>query len=339
MKKYIYKTLIFLFAIGFATNIVAQESLRERIARKKTEQEKKEASNKAMPDLSVKAQMRAQSTASNVENASWVRYIYKFLDLNEEKNAALYNPVTPIEGRMNLYTLIFKLMAEGKLDVYDFNNSQDIFTEQYRISPEEMFKRLNIPYSIEGNLITYDAYNIPSREVMGYYIKEAHFFDKTNSMLEVKVEAICPIVFRNDVDGFYIESLAEGLKEPQFWIPYSNIQPYLSRMPIMTSNLNNIIDKTIDDYFVLGLYDGEIYKTANMQDKLLIEQYKTEEELKAAREKIEQELKDFDQSLWVINDSIEVSDGIEVKEDIKKRPDGASGSNVKNSARERRLKF
>ena len=333
-KKYIL-LIIFTFAFSLSNYIIAQDSLRDRIAKKKTGQE----TEKTTPELSVRAQLRSQSTATNVENASWVRFIYRYLDLKEEKNAPLYNPVIPINNRSNLYTLIFKLMAEGKINGYDFNNSQDIYTEQNRITSEEMFKRLNIPYSIEGNSITYDAYNIPSAEVMGYYIKEAHYFDRTNSELDVKVEAICPIIFRSDVDGYFLESLENGVREPQFWIPYSNIQPYLSRMPIMTSNLNNVLDKTIDDYFVLALYDGEIYKTMNLQDKLLVELYKTDEERDAARAKIEQELKDFDKSLWVMSDSIDVSDGEEIKIDKKKKPDGMNSSNAKNSARERRLRF
>lgn len=335
MKKKYIPFIAFLFCLS--GTVMAQDSLRDRIARKKTEQEAN--NNKTTPDLSVRAQLRSQNNATSVENASWVRFIYRFLDLKEEKNAALYNPVNPINNRTNLYTLIFKLIAEGKINGYDFNNSQDIYSEQNRITPEEMFKRLNIPYSLEGNSITYDSYNIPSADVMGYYIKEAHYFDKTNSELDVKVEAICPIIFRNDVDGYFIESMENGVREPQFWIPYSNIQPYLSRMPIMTSNLNNVLDKTINDYFVLRLYDGEIYKTMNMQDKLLVELYKTEEEQDEARTKIEQELTDFDKSLWVINDSVTVSDGEEIKREKKKKPDGMNSSNAKNSARDRRLKF
>lgn len=339
MKHYIITLLIASFWIASNQKGYGQDSLRDRIAQKKQTQQDAKNENE-IPYITVRAQMRNSDNTTNLGNASWIRYIYRFLDLNKEKNAALYNPVTPIENRTNLYTLIFRLMAENKLNAFDFNNSQDIFSEQYRITPEEMFKRLSIPYSIEGNTITYDAYNVPSNEVLGYYIKEAWYFDLTNSVLDVKVEAICPILFKNDIDGYFLESAADGIREPQFWIPYQNIQPYLARMPIMTSNLNNILDKTIDDYFILRLYDGEIYKTMNMENKLLIEQYKTPEEVEVARQKIEEELNTFGKDLWVIGDSTKVSNGNPVKRNVKKKPDGHKGSsNASNSARERRLQF
>jgi hypothetical protein len=54
----------------------------------------------------------------------------------------------------------------------------------------------------------------------------------------------------------------------------------------------------------MRLYDGEIYKTTNMENKFLSEKYKTPKELKEAQQKIEGELEQFDKDLWVLNDSI-----------------------------------
>lgn len=321
-----------------------QGSLRDRIARRQQEAQAAAEKSKSLPQLSVRAQMRNQNNTQNLGSATWVREIYRSLDLTKGVNAALFYPVIPIEDRMNLYTMIFKLMANGELDAYEFNESQPVFTEQLRVAPEDMFERLGITFSKEADYITYDEYSIPSNEVLGYYVKEAWYFDQSNSVLDVKIVAICPVLYRNTLDNFDIPltSDAAATREPQFWIPYESIRPYAARMPIMTSDINNVLTKTVDDYFRLRLYDGEIYKTTNMENKFLIEKYQTPEDVQQARENIEKELHLFQDGLWVINDSVKISDGKPVKREIKSKDmpkKSSSSSSATYSARERRQKF
>lgn len=321
----------------------SQGSLRDRISRRQQQAQVNEDKKNSLPQLSVRAQMRNQNNTQDLANATWMREIYRSIDLTKGTNAALFYPVTPIEDRMNLYTMIFKLMANGELDVYEFNDSQPVFTDAFKVGAEDMFERLGIPYSKEGDRLIYDDFSIPSNEALGYYIKEAWYFDQSNSVLDVKIVAICPVLFRSALDGFDIALSSEtATREPQFWIPYENIRPYAARMPIMTSDVNNVLTKTVDDYFKLRLYDGEIYKTTNMENKFLIEKYQTPEEVEQARKDIEQGLLDFEQGLWVINDSVKVSDGKPVKREIKDRDvpkNSSTGSSATHSARERRLRF
>lgn len=347
IKRLIYISIIIVCAVN-PFGAIAQEnqgSLRDRIAKKQQQTQALEEKKNNLPQLSVRAQMRNNNDTQDLTNATWIREVYRMIDLTKGPNAALFYPVTPIEDRMNLYTMIFKLMANGSLDAYEFNDSQPVFTEKFKVKPEDMFERLGIMYTMEGDHIVYDDYSIPSNEVLGYYVKEAWYFDQSNSVLDVKTVAICPVLFRSALDGFDISLSSDAAtREPQFWIPYENIRPYASRMPIMTSDINNIQRKTVDDYFRLRLYNGEIYKTTNMENKLLVEKHRTPEELEAAQEKIEEELKAFEKGLWVINDSVKVSDGAPVKRDIKKRdtPKGSESSastSATHSARERRLKF
>ncbi len=112
-------------------------------------------------------------------------------------------------------------------------------------------------------------------------------------------------------------------------------------MPIMASNLNNVMNKTIDDYFNMRLYEGEIYKTTNMENKLLMQQFKTPEELKYAQDSIESQLKDFDKNLWVINDSVKALEQQsntkkQKKQKAPKASKSSSSGNATYSARDRR---
>lgn len=344
MRNYTYTLLLAIACVLFSSSALAQDSLRDRIARRQQQDQNQQNPNKSLPQLSVRAQMKNENNTQSLENATWIREVYRFVDLTEGANAALYYPVTPIEDRMNLYTLIFKLMANGELAAYDFNENEPIFTDKFLVAPKDMFERLEITFTEELGAMSYDEFSIPSNEVLGYYIKEAWYFDQSNSVLDVKTVAICPVLFRNALDGYDIEfSASAATRVPQFWIPYENIRPYAARMPIMTSDINNAMTKTIDDYFRLRLYTGEIYKTTNMENKLLIEKYKTEEEVKKAQEEIEDQLRSFEEGLWVISDSTKVSDGAPVNRKINKRdqPKGSSNNsgNAKNSARERRKKL
>lgn len=340
-RKFAY---ILIFSFIFSSLALAQEkegSLRDRIA-KKQQQANPEKKNSSIPQLSVRAQMKNETNTQDLSKATWVREVYRNLDLTKGPNAALYYPVTPIGDRMNLYTMIFKLMANRELVVYQFNEGQDIFTEDMKMTAEDMFERLEIPYTKEGDYLVYDEYSIPSNEALGYYVKEAWYFDQSNSVMDIKIVAICPVLYRDALGDYGISfSGGEAIREPQFWIPYENIRPYAARMPIMTSDINNALNKTVDDYFRLRLYDGEIYKATNMTNKVLIEMYKTPEEVEQAQKEIEKQLVDFEKGLWVINDSVKVSDGDPKKRNVSKRdkPKQNSSSSTTHSARERRQKF
>ncbi len=336
------KKIFQLTAILFSFLCVAQfgyaqeeqtESLRERLARRQQEQQPQGAT---VPRLSVRAEKMNETQTKDLSNATWVREVYRVLDLGKGTNAALYYPVEPIGDRMNLFTMIFKLMAQGDLVAYNFLDGREVFNDENKVNFKDVLERLNIPYQQNGNTFIFNEMDIPSNEVLAYYVKEAWYFDQSNSVLDTKTIAICPVLLRQD-DFDVISG-----KYPQFWIPYENLRPYAARMPIMTSDLNNAITKTVDDYFRMRLFEGEIYKTTNMENKILAEKYKTEEELKQAREKIEGELTSFEKSLWVVNDSINPQN-TNTKKSNNNKPKTPKASKPKNtsssptySARDRR---
>ena len=72
--------------------------------------------------------------------------------------------------------------------------------------------------------------------------------------------------------------------------------------PLMTSSYNNVSNMSIDDYFVRSLYDGDIYKTANLQNKLLAQYCPTDTAMKAEQQRIEKELVTFENKLWGIEE-------------------------------------
>ena len=93
-----------------------------------------------------------------------------------------------------------------------------------------------------------------------------------------------------------------------FWIPYETLRPYLSRAMIMTSDYNNTLTYSMDDFFTKGMYQSDIIKTVNMKDLTLAQQVGNDpEKLKLAQDSIENQLKTFREQLWMQPDTTQVA--------------------------------
>lgn len=92
---------------------------------------------------------------------------------------------------------------------------------------------------------------------------------------------------------------------------------------------------TADDYFTLNRYEGEIYKTNNLQGRVLANYCKTDSALVKEQNRIEKELTDLELSVWgkieTPKDSLEtVNEG---KEKAKKKVSSEKSSGTRNSRR------
>jgi hypothetical protein len=123
-------------------------------------------------------------------------------------------------------------------------------------------------------------------------LKESAYYDQANSTFHRKVLALCPVMMREDDFG------GEAAKYPLFWVKYSDVEPYLSRQTIMTSDKNNAATMNLDDYFTLNRYKGKIYKTTNMLGRTLAQYCNTDSALTKEQKRIEQELEQFEKNLW-----------------------------------------
>lgn len=251
---------------------------------------------KSMPELTVRAQEMNERVTQEVGNARWMRVLYRELDLTKEKNAPLYYPVTPQNGQMNLFSKIFRLVSEGKVEAYEYLDGYEDFSDNHKIDIKMMLDRFYILYeetpARAGEKATFsiDESDIPSESVRSYYIKEAWYFDQNNSVFDVKTLAICPIMLTT---GDFGEQ-----RMPMFWIPYGNIRPYINTSYIMTSNLNNAMTFTLDDYFRRRMYEGDIIKTQNLMNQPLQAYCPTPDSLKREQDRIESQLIDFEKSLY-----------------------------------------
>ncbi len=294
-------------------------------ARRQAQQKAKQSNAN---NMTTRAQIMFPTSASMDEDVVWRRDIYREIDLNNDANAALYYPVEPVGGQMNLFTYMFKLMLSGRVRAYQYRlDGNESFNYEDRVVPKTFMDNYHIYYERKNGSLTLDDSDIPSREVKAYYVKESSYFDQRTATFHTKVLALCPIMSRDDDFG------DAGTKYPLFWMKYDDLAPYLTKQQIMTSNLNNAATMSIDDYFVRNQYKGKIYKTTNMLGKTLAQYCPTDSAMAKEQKRIEAELAAFEKNIWgdqVKKDSLDsiANAGENVKATKKKKSRRASGSST-----------
>lgn len=260
------------------------------------------------------------------EDVVWRRDVYRQLDLTLDKNAPLYYPVEPSAGQINLFTYLFDLLLTGKITAYQYKlDGNESFTSRDKVDVKELLERYHIYYEEQNGRPRVNVSDIPSAEVSRYYIKESSYFDQRTSTFRTKVTALCPVLMRGDDFG------GEATPYPLFWLKYDDISTYLARHAMMASNYNNVTNMTAADYFSMNLYDGKIYKTNNMQGKVLANYCKTDSAMANEQKRIEKQLSDFEKHVWGHDDSVAV-DSTAAKEAVETKKEKASRT-TRNSRR------
>ncbi len=295
LYKYIF---LILAAASVAVGAMAQDNSSSSAVMRRGGKDRSRG-NSPQTNVTERMQSRMAETPTSDADLSWMRVIYRQLDLTKDKNTPLYFPEEPTEGQESLFRIIMRLLANDQLAAYEYLDGRELFTDQYRIKVRDMLDRFHIYYSdAKGSSekhpkFTIEESDVPANEVLSYYIIERYEFDNRSNRMRTRIEAICPVLHRTDDFG------AEAVKYPMFWVKMDDLRPYLSTQNIFTSDDNNLATCTYDDFFQLGLYEGDIYKTRNLRNKSMAQLYPDPDDLKHAQDSIQQRLDSFGKKLWV----------------------------------------
>ena len=290
------KRLLFLLMITLAAGSVSAQpknfrSQQSNAAQKKQQQQKTQGVTERM-------RIMYPTALDMPEDVVWRRDIYREINLDDEMNSGLYFPVEPVGKQMNLFTYIFKLAINGYIPVYEYRlDGNEVLDESAKLDIAVLLKNHNILFTTENGKIHVDNSDIPSAEVKKYFLKESAYYDQANSSFHIKPLALCPVMVVQDEFAFSDD--AAGTSYPLFWVKYSEVEPYLSRQTVMTSDKNNAATMTLDDYFTLNRYKGKIYKTTNMLGKTLAQIAGNDStKLSAEQKRIEAELEAFRNNIF-----------------------------------------
>lgn len=288
-------------ALTLAASILgsfAQDTSTSSAIMRRNSRDRNQNTNNVGVSERMKGAFSTENSSLSEGDVQWMRILYRQLDLNNVKNAALYYPEEPIDGQENLFRIIMRLLANGQLKAYEYLDGREIFTEKYETKVRDILDRFYIIYneakgSTEKNpRFEIDEADVPANEVLSYYVIEKWVYDTRNNRLRPTIEAICPVLHRSGDFG------GEAIKYPMFWVKYDDLRPHLAQQMIFVNDDNNLPTCTYDDFFNLTMYDGEIYKTRNLQNKSMAQLYPDEVDRKRAQDSIQNRLDHFEDRLW-----------------------------------------
>ena len=291
MKRVLFLLMITLMA---GSAMAQPKARRQQQTQQRSGQKGNQKQTQQSQGMSMRARLMFPTAIDMPEDVVWRRDIYREIDLSKDANGGLYYPVEPMDRQVNLFTYIFKLALNNYIPVYEYRlDGNESFTDSARVKMQTILDNYHIFYEEKDGKLRVENSDIPSAEVKLYYLKESAYYDQANSSFHRKVLSLCPVMLREDDFG------GESAKYPLFWVKYSDLEPYLSRQTVMTSNLNNAATMSMDDYFTLNRYEGTIYKTNNMLGKTLAQLCEGDTtKLTAEQKRIEAELKTFEQNIF-----------------------------------------
>lgn len=293
------KYLIALVALAGAATAVAQDSSSSSsIVRRRAGDRDRNASRQA-PGVTDRMQQFYSKSSANDADLMWMRVIYRDLEMDNPKNAALYYPEDVVDGQENLFRIIMRLLADNAIPAYEYLDGKEIFTDQYRLKVSDMLDRFHVLYSpAKGSTeknprFVIEESDVPANEIRSYYILERWEFDAKTNKTRRLVEAICPVLHRADEFG------VDAVRYPMFWVKLDAIRPYLAQQYIFIDDENNLPRYTYDDFFTMAMYDGDIYKTRNLTNRSMMQMFPDPDDRKRAQDSIQNRLESFDKNLWV----------------------------------------
>ncbi len=283
-------------ALVATLTVVAQVESAGGVRKRSENDRKKKAENG--PVITDRMQSFFENKEPHDADLAYMREIYRQIDLTNEANTPLYYPEDVTDGQENLFRLILRLVVEGRIPAYEYLDGREVFSDQYKVKVGDMLDRFDIYYT-KGNGSTeknpkYEIAeaDVPTAQVLNYYVIEKWEFDRRSNSMKTRVEAICPVL--NKIGDFGGET-----RYPMFWVKFDALRPWLAQQYIFLTDDNNLPQYSLDDYFNLGMYKGDIYKTKNLRNLSMVQMFPDDDDRKAAQDSIDRRLRSFGKNLWV----------------------------------------
>ena len=127
--KQLYKYILLAVTIAsFAVGAMAQDnSTSTSVLRRGGSRDRNKGTN---PQTNVTERMQSRMAETPVSDAdlSWMRVVYRQLDLTKDKNTPLYFPEEPTEGQESLFRIIMRLLANDQLIIFFISKSDNIYS-------------------------------------------------------------------------------------------------------------------------------------------------------------------------------------------------------------------
>lgn len=268
----------------------------KRTPAKKTGVQKSEVAE----GMTLRQQSFSEYQKKSEGHVSWQHVLYRELDLTNDANASLYFPQEPMDGLTNLFRVILEGLCTNQLRGYEYLDGREVFTDKYKVNVQDVLDKFQIMYQQRPGagrdakpIFVVEETDVPCTEVLSYFIKERWEYNQQTSTYGPRILALCPVLHRSGDWG------GEAVKYPMFWVDYEDLRPLLREHLVMSEGMNNTPRYTMEEFFALGQYQGDVYKVQNTRGLSLMQQYPDSASLDSARTSIEAQLRGFKDSIWV----------------------------------------
>jgi gliding motility associated protien GldN len=227
----------------------------------------------------------------------WCKRIWRTIDMREKLNLPLYYPLEEENCANSLWEVIKKNVMNGKITAY----GDPIFDDEFQ-HPLTVEQAAKIIYSKDTVVTTNPNTLLPETvlvnseitpdKVMRYWVKEDWFFDKQRSVMEVRIEGICPLVEKMDPNTGEFRAYA-----PLFWLYFDECRPVFAKEPVLWWKANTAVQPTLDEIFQKRIFTSFIHKESNVYNRKIVE-YKEGVDALLESEKIKDDIFNFEQDLW-----------------------------------------
>jgi len=232
----------------------------------------------------------------------WAKDIYRIIDLTQLKNLSLYYPVNPIGSRHNLISLLMWGIDFEGVQAYSTDDPQNEFTiplERTKIDESmgagtETISKINVTTGMPEDTVITNERRLD--EVKQILVKEKWFFDRNNSVMNVRIIGLCPIRIYTtfDENGMPTDIIR---KEQTFWVYFPEIRPLLARHEIFIDN-NDAQRISFDDFFMQRRFDSYIYAESNLYGNRAINSYAVGIDALLEGERVKEELFNIEHDMW-----------------------------------------
>lgn len=231
----------------------------------------------------------------------WAKDIYRIVDLKQKQNMPLYYPISPINDRYNLVSLILWGIDNEGIRAFSSDDPHNEFTIPLdRTQIDEVFgagtstiKRLDM----NGNMIDTTITNERRvEEVKQILVKEKWFFDKNLSVMNVRIVGLCPIRLYNQLDDQGMPTDVP-IRQKTVWVYFPELRPLFARHEIFNEN-NDAQRISFDDYFIQRRFSSYIFAESNVYSNRVITDYSVGIDALLEGDRIKEYLFETEHDLW-----------------------------------------
>jgi len=232
----------------------------------------------------------------------WAKDIYRIIDLTQLQNLPLYYPKEPIGDRFSLTSLILWGIDNEGIRAFSTDDSNNEFTiplDRSRVDEEmgagtQTISVMNLQTGMMQDTTIQNERRLD--EVKQILVKEKWFFDRNNSVMNVRIVGLCPIrvYYMLDENGLPTDIIRKRLT---FWVYFPEIRPLLSRHEIF-NNSNDAQRISFDDFFMQRRFSGYIFAESNVYANRAINSYSLGMDALLEAEEIKEWLFTVEHDMW-----------------------------------------